>query len=122
MNEEKTSLIDGKKRNFEMMLTQEQILLSIKQKVLELIPDADVYLFGSRVNGFIHQESDWDILVLIQQQPTTELKQKLYNNVFPISVSISAFINLIVASRKDWQENPSYFSLKHSIDDNNITI
>jgi uncharacterized protein len=104
------------------MFTKEQILLSIKQKVLETVPDATVFLFGSRANGMVHDESDWDILVLTNQQVTRELKQQLHHHIFPISVSIASFINLIIVSKNDWQDNPSYFLLKQGITTNNVAI
>jgi predicted nucleotidyltransferase len=44
-------------------MTKEEILAAIKEKVLSIVPDAKVMLFGSRVPSDWHEESDWDILV-----------------------------------------------------------
>ena len=36
----------------------------IKQNVLEVDNTAEVWMYGSRVRGDAHEESDWDVLVL----------------------------------------------------------
>ena len=39
-------------------MNKQDILSNIKSLVLEEIPDAKIYLFGSRVTGKVHEESD----------------------------------------------------------------
>ncbi len=101
------------------MKTKQQILVSIKSQVQQVLPDADIILFGSRVNSLFTEESDWDILVLSDKPVTNKIKQTIHDKIFPLSVSISAFINILVVSRKDWRQNPSYYCLKKTIALNN---
>lgn len=101
------------------MKTKRQILVSIKSQVQQVLPDGDVILFGSRTNGLYTGESDWDILVLSDKPATKKIKQAVHDKIFPLSVSIGAFINVLVVSRKDWQQNPSFYSLKKTIALNN---
>lgn len=97
-----------------------QILFNLKSIVQEVMPDAEIILFGSRVNGTATEESDWDVLVLSPEElVTSELKKMLHNKIFPLSVSIGAFINLLLISKKDWSGNPSYYSLHKTIAKNN---
>ncbi|MCR4826365.1 MAG: nucleotidyltransferase domain-containing protein, partial [Bacteroidales bacterium] len=37
---------------------------SIKANVLEVNPNAEVWLYGSRARGTAREDSDWDVLVL----------------------------------------------------------
>ncbi len=105
------------------MLLKQQILLNIKQQIREVVPGATVILFGSRVTDRFTEESDWDILVLSPQKSiSSALKQSVHNKVFPLSVSIGAFINILLVSNSDWQNNPSYYSLKRSIAENNLVL
>lgn len=81
----------------------------------EIIPDAQVLLFGSRANNTFTKESDWDILVLTKQTVSKELKKQIHEKVFPLSVEIGAFINLLVVKEDEWVNNPSYYSLRENI-------
>ena len=102
------------------MNNKEQILLTVKSKVLEVLPGAQVILFGSRANDTANAESDWDILGLSPQQPITkEIKLQVHSKIFPLSVSIGAFINMLLVTKKDWQRNPSYYSLLQTVALNN---
>jgi predicted nucleotidyltransferase len=104
------------------MRTKQQILLSIKSQVQQVLPGAEIILFGSRVNGYFTEESDWDILVITHTPVTKELKQAIHNKIFPLSVSIGTFINILVVNSKDWLQNPSYYSLKKTIALNHQSI
>ncbi len=98
------------------MLDKEEILLKIKSLVKEEIPDTKVYLFGSRATGKVHEERDWDILILTSGEVYKSLKHKIHDKLFPLSVEIRSFIDFIVINKKDWEENPSYYSLSLSIE------
>ncbi len=101
------------------MQTKQEILVSIKSQVWRVLPGADIILFGTRANNLFTEESDWDILVLSDKPVTKTIKQTIHDKIFPLSVSIGAFINILVVSRKDWQQNPSYYSLRKTIALNN---
>ncbi len=99
------------------MINQQEILSTIKAVVKKEIPDAKVYLFGSRATGNVHDESDWDVLVLTTEKVNRNLKHQIHDKLFPLSVEISSFINSIVVNTEEWLENPSYYILRHSIKD-----
>lgn len=105
------------------MLLKEQILLKIKEQILAVLPGSTVILFGSRVDDTFSEESDWDILVLTNTSSVLpSAKKEIHNKVFPLSVSLGTFINLLVVTNSDWQNNPSYYSLKHSIGANKVVL
>ncbi len=104
------------------MYSQEEILSNIKSIVLEEIPDAKVYLFGSRATGNVHEESDWDVLVLTDKIVDRALRKKMHYKIFPLSLKIFDFIDCTVVNEKDWFENPSYYVLHHSIKNEVVLI
>lgn len=104
------------------MYTQSEILSKIKSLVLEEIPDAKVYLFGSRATGKIHDESDWDILIITSGIVDRNLKNQVHDKLFPLSVEISSFINNILVNKNDWLKSPSFYILRHSIKDEAIAL
>jgi predicted nucleotidyltransferase len=97
------------------------ILFAIKNSIQAITPDAGVYLFGSRANGTASEESDWDILVLVDEPVTLLLKKEIHNRLFPLSVQAGAFFNTLVIQVSDWQTNPAYYSLHQTIDGRLIT-
>ncbi len=109
--------------NFAEVNTKEQILLAVKNQIKEVLPEAHIFLFGSRANNSATEESDWDILVLSPRQPITpKIKRQIHDRVFPLSVSIGSFINVLLVTEKDWQLNPSYYAIKKTIAFNNSPL
>ena len=105
-----------------MSMTREEILAAIKERVLSVIPDARVMLFGSRARGDWHEESDWDILVLTEQEVTDELDDKVFKAVYPISFKTFYVIQTVVANVKDWEHHPGWYPLWLSTKDDLVTI
>jgi len=97
------------------MLHSGKISTRIKQLVQQTVPDAKVLLFGSRADGSATEESDWDILVLTKRAVNAGLKKTVLQNIFPLSVEIGSFINLLMVQEQDWHTNPSYYSLQQTI-------
>lgn len=104
------------------MLDKGEILSKIKSLVKDEIPDAKVYLFGSRATGKVHEESDWDILILTSGKVDKSLKKKVHYKLSSISLKINDFIDCTFVNQKDWNEAPSFYVLRHSIQDEAIRI
>jgi predicted nucleotidyltransferase len=104
------------------MYKQDEILSKIKSLVQEVIPDAKVYLFGSRVTGKVHEESDWDILAITSLKVSRELKDNIRKKLYPVIGGDYFFIDLKIVNVKDWYESPSYYVLRHSIKDEVVEI
>lgn len=96
-------------------MEKNDILASIKSQILKVAPGAKVMLFGSRAYGAPTEESDWDILILTPQPVSTSLKRSIHDMLFPISLSIAAFINTVTVQENEWDKNPSYYSLYQSV-------
>ena len=104
------------------MDNEHKILELIKSEVHKILPDSKVSLFGSRANGYANEESDWDILILTQLKPDAKTKKLVHDKIFPISVSITAFFNIIIVSESDWNYNPSYYSLHQSVSSQKVLM
>ncbi|HEV8082244.1 MAG TPA: nucleotidyltransferase domain-containing protein [Chitinophagaceae bacterium] len=104
------------------MYNQDEILAKIKSVVLEEIPDAKVYLFGSRVTGKIHEESDWDILVLTQKKYPKSTRRLIDEKLFPLSISVGSDFSFLITTKDDWEKHPGYYSLQLGIADQYIIL
>lgn len=87
----------------------------IKETIHGILPSAKVYLFGSRANNTQHDESDWDVLILDEDRVNRQTKRKIQDALYPLSLKIGSFINILLANEKEWNENPAYYSIKLSI-------
>lgn len=96
-------------------MSTKEVFESIKEKVHEVVPSATVLLFGSRASNTQHEESDWDILILEKNTVDRKVKRRIQDVLFPISLQIGSFINIVVTNEKEWMENPAYYSLRLSI-------
>lgn len=88
--------------------SQENIIKRIKNAVKQDYPDADVYLYGSRARGDYNKDSDWDILVLTEDNIKSLKDQlSLQGKIDDIEIDIGELISLIIYSKKHWKEKVS---------------
>ncbi|RLD58117.1 MAG: nucleotidyltransferase domain-containing protein [Bacteroidetes bacterium] len=81
----------------------EKIVRDIKEKILEINPDAEIYLYGSRARGDVHEESDWDILILLNKDKVSRLEEKPFrDNVFDLQLEYGEDISIFALSKKEW--------------------
>ena len=102
------------------MLADRNILPLIKAGVLSILPGAQVMLFGSRVTGNIHAESDWDILILTEEKHPKSTKWLIHDRLFPLSVEYATFINIMLVQEEEWKTSAAYYSLRKNIAENLI--
>ena len=50
-----------------MKATKQQLLSSIKQSILSVAPNGKVILYGSHARGDEKEDSDWDLLILLNK-------------------------------------------------------
>ena len=77
------------------MTENEIILNSVKLNILEVFPDASVFLFGSRARKDNKEDSDWDLLILssleVNNDKKNEVRKKLFFTELKNNISISLY-------------------------------
>jgi len=84
-----------------------ELLKRCKNAIRQVVPDADVILYGSRARGDASEYSDYDILILVNGDAELPLEQKIRSNVYPVELDSGAVLTLFVYSRQQW-ETPLY--------------
>ena len=56
----------------------DKILNRIKEIIFKTDPTAQAYLYGSRARGTAKKDSDWDILILINQEKNYLMRRLSY--------------------------------------------
>jgi predicted nucleotidyltransferase len=83
------------------------LLLKVKKSVLNIEPNAEVFLFGSRARNDFTELSDWDFLVLVDGEVTTLRADKIRHSLYEIEWETGEVISTIVKSRQLWND-PNY--------------
>jgi predicted nucleotidyltransferase len=104
------------------MSTDSEILSNVNVVIREIIPDAEVFLFGSRVTGNWNEESDWDILILSEKKYPRSVKRLIHDKLFSFGLSNACVFHFILATKDEWQNHPAYYSLQKGIGDQYIGI
>ncbi|HLP75129.1 MAG TPA: nucleotidyltransferase domain-containing protein [Bacteroidales bacterium] len=80
------------------------ILDSITKTIHSKDPSAQAYLFGSRARGDNRPDSDWDILILVNDQfVTNEIDDKFRNDLYKIEVESGQIISILIYPKDYWK-------------------
>lgn len=88
-----------------MKVSREYILQAVKQTLHLVAPNAKIILFGSRARNDAQEDSDWDLLILIE-------KDKILNDDFDkiayplieLGWELGEYIHPILYTFKDWKK------------------
>jgi len=85
-------------------MDKQQLFLSkIKETIEQYEPKAKVYLYGSRATASFQQDSDWDILILLQQSKiTSDLENSITDALYDIEFETGEVISPMVYSETEW--------------------
>jgi uncharacterized protein len=74
----------------------------MRSAVLEVEPEAQVILYGSRARGDAAPDSDWDLLVLVDGPVDHQREQTIGRRLFEFELETDTIISVIVYSKEDW--------------------
>lgn len=86
------------------MKDRNYILQLIKTSVNSTDPDAILILYGSYARGDYRNDSDVDLLVLLNQEKITRIDEKrIKYPLYDIEFETGTIISPLVFSKKDWE-------------------
>ncbi len=103
--------------SFAKKLEPAQVISQIKAVAKEVLPHGStVYLYGSRARGDNHEDSDWDLLVLLDKDEASTQEREDYSYAFEErGWDIGEDINARVYTKKRWYNSPRslfYFNVE----------
>jgi len=80
----------------------EKVAATLVSVIISWNEDAvtDVILFGSVARGKPNEESDVDLLILVENKESWKVRQRLYDLIYPIIPVLGVDISLIVMEKK----------------------
>ncbi len=96
---------------------ESQIANLIRSRIKKQDPGAEVILFGSHARGQSNEESDWDILILIDRPKANRSIEDMYRSeMFELELELGEPISTFVYSKTDWESKflftPLYQNIK----------
>lgn len=98
---------------------QDRISKSIHSKD----PFAEAYLFGSRARGDFRQNSDWDILILVNENKVTnEVEDKFRDELYDIELDSGQVISAFIYPKEYWNSTLIYSPLYKNVSREGIKL
>ena len=106
------------------MTNREQHIIGlIKNRIYAKNPDAEIVLFGSRARGEATSDSDWDILILLNDlNVDLNLEKEYREELFEVELETGEPISTFVFSKKDWETKHSITPLYNNIKRDGIIL
>ncbi|MBW6490666.1 MAG: nucleotidyltransferase domain-containing protein [Lentimicrobium sp.] len=79
-----------------------KILNLIKDNVSQIDPHAEIILYGSRARGDEKTDSDWDILILIDDEATFERERTFRHHLYDLELNLGEAFSVFVFNKVDW--------------------
>ena len=95
----------------------------IKAATARFAPQAEVILFGSQARGTAHAESDWDLLVLLDQ-PSVPFKKEIeiMDQFYDLSLETDAVLVPLIYAKSEWYGKYSITPLFENIQKEGIRL
>ena len=89
---------------------------NIKNKIFKSIhatdPNAEAYLFGSRARGNFKPDSDWDVLILVNENKiTNDIEDKFRDELYNIELETGQIISTFIYPKDYWSNTLIYSPL-----------
>ncbi|MDR0231361.1 MAG: nucleotidyltransferase domain-containing protein [Dysgonamonadaceae bacterium] len=100
----------------------QQIFKEIQSLKRQILPNEKVILFGSQARGDAREDSDWDLLVLLNKEKSdfNEDYDNYANPFCDIGFKYGTFISVIIDTKKEWETHPSL--LRYNVEREGIEV
>ncbi|AQG81722.1 nucleotidyltransferase domain-containing protein [Spirosoma montaniterrae] len=85
-------------------MTDAEFLQAVKRSVLEIDPQAEVWLFGSRARGDARPDSDWDFLVLTERPVNRQFKYFVWDHLYGLELTSGQLISTLIHQKEEWED------------------
>ena len=103
---------------------EKNILLDrIKQTIHGNDPKAEAFLFGSRARGDNRSDSDWDILILVDNKKiTNDIEDKFRDQLYDIELDSGEIISTFIYPKDFWENYLKYSPLYKNVNKEGVRL
>ncbi len=66
--------------------------------------EPEIILYGSQVTGMADLESDIDLLILVNQPLTRDVKDSICDDIYEIDLELDVVISPLIKTRQQWNQ------------------
>lgn len=104
-------------------MKQELIRTRISKSIHEKDPHAEAYLFGSRARGDSRNDSDWDILILVDDRKVTNvIEDKFRDELYELELESGQVISTFIYPKDYWKNTLIYSPLYKNVSREGIRL
>ncbi|MFC2138555.1 nucleotidyltransferase domain-containing protein [Bacteroidota bacterium] len=105
------------------MKRKNKIINNIIKIANQTHPDSEIILYGSQARGDSNENSDWDLLILLNQSNiSVEQETKIMDDYYELELSDSIVISPLIYTKNDWNTKYATIPLHLNIDKDGIKI
>lgn len=91
-------------------MKRKELLNKISLSIHHHDSDAEIYLYGSRARRDNRKNSDWDVLILVDENKVTNLiEDRFRDSLYDLELETGQIITVLIYPKLYWNNN-----LKHS--------
>ncbi len=77
----------------------------LKKTILDIYPDAEIILFGSKARGDYNEDSDIDILILLNTEVNSKLEEKIIGDIYDIELKYGLLFGPLIKNINYWNND-----------------
>ncbi|MDR4499580.1 MAG: nucleotidyltransferase domain-containing protein [Candidatus Scalindua sp.] len=85
--------------------TEKVLLERCRDAIFKVEPSAELILYGSRARGDSHEYSDYDLIILIDEEFSLEKENYICHQLCPIELEMGEVNTAFVYSRSKWNSS-----------------
>ncbi len=90
------------KANEDRRSADRELLAECKALVREVAPEASLILYGSQARGDARDDSDYDLLVLVDRDVDMQLERAIVNRLVPLEGRTGKALAVLIYNRSQW--------------------
>ena len=104
-------------------MKKKELLNRIRLAVQHHDTDAEIYLYGSRARGDNREDSDWDVLILVDENKiTNRIEDRFRDSLYDIELETGQIISVLIYPKFYWHNKLKHAPLYKNVNHNGIRL
>jgi uncharacterized protein len=98
------------------------IKYEIKKRILDIDPKAEIILYGSRARDKNTEDSDWDLLILIDDKFSLKKEKEFRDYLYDLELEMNIDLSVFVYNKNDWESRRNISSFYMNVNTDGIEL